>query len=90
MSGDTNEIEEIVASIPSNPEQTLTTATAEVESVPSTEATKQKKRRRKGKISDAQEDNNIDYEFASRLDMSCIEGIAAPSVNDAYVLEYIR
>lgn len=50
----------------------------------------QKKRRRKGKVSDAQEDNTIDEEFASRLDMSCIEGAVAPTVNDAYVVEYIR
>lgn len=50
----------------------------------------QKKRRRKGKVSEFQEDNLIDEDFASRLDMSCIEGTAAPAVNDAYVVEYIQ
>lgn len=50
----------------------------------------QKKRRRKGKVSEFQEDNLIDVDFASRLDMSCIEGTAAPAVNDAYVVEYIQ
>lgn len=49
----------------------------------------QKKRRRKGKVSEFQEDNLIDADFASRLDMTCIEGTAAPAVNDAYVVEYI-
>lgn len=50
----------------------------------------QKKRRRKGKIPEFQEDNNIDDDFASRLDMTCIEGTVAPTVNDAYIVEYIR
>lgn len=50
----------------------------------------QKKRRRKGKIPEFQEDNNIDDDFASRLDMSCIEGTTAPVVGDAYIVEYIR
>lgn len=52
--------------------------------------TGQKKRRRKGKVPEFQEDNTIDEDFASRLDMSCIEGTAAPAVNDAYVVEYIQ
>lgn len=50
----------------------------------------QKKRRRKGKVNEFQEDNTIDEDFASRLDMSCIDGTAAPSVDNAYVVEYIR
>lgn len=50
----------------------------------------QKKKHRKEKVLDAQEDNNIDYEFAGRLDMSCIDGITAPSINDAFVLKYTR
>lgn len=49
----------------------------------------QKKRRRKGKV-DIQEDNTIDADFASRLDMSCLEGSIAPTVPDAYIVEYIR
>lgn len=52
--------------------------------------TVQKKRRRKGKINEFQEDNTIDEDFASRLDMSCIDGTAAPTVDNAYVVEYIR
>lgn len=47
----------------------------------------QKKRRRKP---DIQEDNNIDDEFASRLDMSCIEGTVAPTIVNAYIVEYAR
>lgn len=50
----------------------------------------QKKRRRKGKIPEFHEENNIDDDFASRLDMTCIEGTVAPAVNDAYIVEYIR
>lgn len=50
----------------------------------------QKKRRRKGKIPEFQEENNIDDDFANRLDMTCIEGTIAPAVNDAYIVEYIR
>lgn len=50
----------------------------------------QKKRRRKGKIPEFQEENNIDDDFASRLDMTCIEGTIAPAVSDAYIVEYIR
>lgn len=53
-------------------------------------ATSQKKRRRKGKVTEVQEDNLIDVDFASRLDMSCIEGTAAPAINDAFVVEYIQ
>lgn len=60
----------------------------EQQPTPNTKA--QKKRRRKGKIPEFQEDNNIDDDFASRLDMSCIEGTVAPTVNDAYIVEYIR
>lgn len=45
----------------------------------------QKKRRRK-----PQEDNTIDDEFASRLDMSCTEGTVAPSIVNAYILEFAR
>lgn len=52
--------------------------------------TVQKKRRRKGKINEFQEDNTIDEDFASRLDMSCIDGTAAPTIDNAYVVEYIR
>lgn len=84
---DTNEIEPL-------PEQEVfvqsSSTTESVETMSSNESTSQKKRRRKGKVTDAQEDNNIDEDFANHLDMSCIEGIAAPSVTDAYVLEYIR
>lgn len=55
-----------------------------------TNTNSQKKRRRKGKIPEFQEDNTIDDDFASRLDMTCIEGTVAPAVNDAYIVEYIR
>lgn len=64
----------------------LETAESEEPHAPSTG---QKKRRRKGK-NEYQEDDTIDDEFASRLDMSCIEDTPAPSVNDAYIVEYIR
>lgn len=47
----------------------------------------QKKRRRKP---DIQEDNTIDEEFASRLDMSCIEETVAPTIVNAYIVEYAR
>lgn len=47
----------------------------------------QKKRRRKPNI---QEDNTIDDEFASRLDMSCAEGIVATPIVNAYVTDYAR
>lgn len=46
-----------------------------------------KKRRRKPEI---QEDNTIDDEFASRLDMSCAEATVAPMIVNAYVVEYVR
>lgn len=62
----------------------------EAESALTSSEIPQKKRRRKGKLSEVQEDDSIDDEFASRLDMSCIEGIVAPSVSDAHVKEYIR
>lgn len=69
-----------------SPEQ----APAQPEEQPTLNTKTQKKRRRKGKIPEFQEDNNIDDDFASRLDMSCIEGTVAPTVNDAYIVEYIR
>lgn len=47
----------------------------------------QKKRRPKP---DIQEDNTIDDEFASRLDVSCAETTVAPSIVGAYVSDYAR
>lgn len=47
----------------------------------------QKKRRRKP---DIQEVDTIDDEFASRLDMSCIEATVAPTIINAYIVEYAR
>lgn len=71
---------------PEEPEEVL----VESENQQTVHSTGQKKRRRKGKVNEFQEDNTIDEDFASRLDMSCIDGTAAPSVDDAYVVEYIR
>lgn len=49
------------------------------------------KHRRKGKGSDFQEDNFIDEDFASRMDMSCMDDATiAPQISDAYIVEYIR
>ncbi|XP_031619503.1 fibrillin-2 isoform X4 [Contarinia nasturtii] len=68
--------------------------TSEHESAPQTEAPtnalKKRKGHRKGKKPEFQEDNTIDADFASRLDMSCIDGVTAPSVSDAHIVEYIR
>lgn len=51
----------------------------------------QRKNRRKHKKPHLQEDNSIDEEFASRLDMSCADAeTAAPQIEDAHVASYIR
>lgn len=53
--------------------------------------TTQRKQRRKGKKPNVQEDDSIDDEFASRLDMSCADTESpAPQIENAHVAEYIR
>lgn len=53
--------------------------------------TGQKKHRRKGKKPNVQEDDVIDVEFASRLDMSCADTeTPAPQIENAHVADYIR
>lgn len=59
--------------------------------IPQTPTPITKKRDRKPKKSNLQEDNNIDDEFASRLDMSCADAaISAPQIENAHVADYIR
>lgn len=51
----------------------------------------QRKNRRKGKKHHAHEDNSIDEEFASRLDMSCADAeTSAPQIENAHVANYLR
>lgn len=58
---------------------------------PEIASTTQRKPRRKGKKPNVQEDNNIDSEFASRLDMSCADAeTIAPQIENAHVSDYIR
>lgn len=50
-----------------------------------------KRKGKKGKKQHAQEDNNIDTEFASRLDMSCTDAkTVAPHIENAHVASYAR
>lgn len=55
-----------------------------------TEATQQKKKKKK--VQDVPEDNSVDDEFAQLLDVSCVSDspIAAPAIDDAFVLKYAR
>lgn len=51
----------------------------------------QRKNRRKGKKSHAHEDNTIDEEFASRLDISCTDAqVLGPHIENAHIANYIR
>lgn len=62
----------------------------EIPSIPTTSAAPRKKGR-KNKKPNVQEDNNIDSEFASRLDMSCADAeTIAPQIENAHVADYIR
>lgn len=83
---DPNQSQPDSVTILSEPEET---DLVESEDRPSAPVTGQKKRRRKGK-NDFQEDDRIDEDFASHLDMSCMDGTTAPSVDDAFIVEYIR
>lgn len=55
-----------------------------------TEGTQQKKKKKK--VQDVPEDNSVDDEFAQLLDVSCVSEspIAAPAIDDAFVLKYAR
>lgn len=79
-----------VTAAPEIPEQESHNQNEELPEQGSSQPEKQKKRRRKGKVTELQEDNSIDADFASSLDMSCIEGTTAPAINDAYIQEYIQ
>lgn len=54
----------------------------------STELSSQEQQPKKN-VSTTPEDDRIDNEFASRLDSSCSDGVAAPSIEDSFVQEYI-
>lgn len=55
-----------------------------------TEATHQTKKKKK--VQDVPEDNSVDDEFVQLLDVSCVSEspIAAPAIDDAFVLKYAR
>lgn len=72
--------------IESGPEQSATEIATETPPAPIS----QRKNRRRGKKPYFQEDNSIDEEFASRLDMSCANDIVAPNIENAYIADYIR
>lgn len=52
----------------------------------------QQKKKKKAKIQDVPEDDSVDDDFVLQLDVSCVSGspVAAPAVDDAYVLKYAR
>lgn len=58
--------------------------------LPPAPISQRKKNRRRGKKPHAQEDNSIDEEFASRLDLSCADAdTGAPHIENAHISTYI-
>lgn len=52
----------------------------------------QQKKKKKAKFQDVPEDDSVDEDFAVQLDVSCVSEspIAAPAIDDAFVLKYAR
>lgn len=82
--------------IANGPDQTVPELNAivdsgEITTEPPPAPISQRKNRRKGKKHHAHEDNSIDEEFASRLDMSCADAeTSAPQIENAHVANYLR
>jgi hypothetical protein len=51
-----------------------------------------KKQKRKGKVQEIKEENQITNDFAQNLDLSCMSKglVKAPAINNGYVAKYNR